>query len=118
MDDKPRVHPAKVEAVLSGDDLILMIDLEVEGLHKRQRVRLNDVDTPNAVRQGPHTEAGKVRDAVARLCKDRPLRATVVSQTANAWIVVLEVHMPDDSFLNLNEFLIDKGYAYGRVKND
>ena len=114
---KPRVFQAEVKEVISGDDLILMVDLGADDLHKRQRIRLKDVDTPNAVRQSPETEAGKVRDKVAELCRDRKVTITLNHKTANAWVVTLTVLLPDGTGVNLNEVLIRDGYAYGRNKD-
>lgn len=110
---EPVIFKAKVEEVNSGDDLILMIDLGVEGLHKRQRVRLKDVDTPSQVRRGRMGEAEEVRRLVTDLCLGKTVELHLAHKTAHAWVVTL--HFPSASGLeNLNQLLIGKGYAYGR----
>jgi len=111
MTDEKHIFNAEVRDVFSGDDLVLMIDLGVDELHKRKRFRLHGVDTPNAVGMGPDTEAGKLRTYVYQLTKRQKLMVTVVSRDRNSWVGVIEVHT-DTGVVNLNEDLISKGYAF------
>jgi len=104
---------AEVVEVFSGDDLIVMVDLEVESLFKKQRVRLHGVDTPNAVRSGSETEAGKLRSYVKALCKGRKLQIEVKSRGVSSWVIVAWV-ITDSGEHNLNEDLIDQGFGYKR----
>ncbi|ALT58118.1 endonuclease [Pseudomonas phage SM1] len=112
------VFPALVQEVLSGDDLVLLVDLGVDGLHKRVRVRLKDVDAPNAIRQGSDTEAGKLRDRVANLCNHSKVTATVVKKTAHAWVVILNLETSDGQNIDLNEMLKSEGYVYRGLRNE
>ena len=57
-------YPCEVREVFSGDDLIVMIDLGVENLFMKRRIRLHGVDTPNAVKEQKDTDAGKIRTLV------------------------------------------------------
>ncbi len=106
-------YKARVENVFSGDDITLMIDLGVDELHKRKRIRLHGVDTPNAVNAGPETEAGKLRTYVSNLLRGKVVELTVVSSGGNSWIGIISTTLNGTSF-NLNDDLIAKGYKYKR----
>lgn len=110
-----RVYSAKVEEVFSGDDLVLMVDLGAENLHLRQRVRLHGVDTPNAINEGPDTDAGKVRGYVRNITRDRPVRVRLVSRIGGSWVAVVVITTRDGE-LNLNDDLIAQGFAFKREK--
>lgn len=104
---------AEVKEVFSGDDLIVMVDLAVESLWKKQRVRLHGVDTPNAVRSTSETIAGQVRAYVKALCIGKKLQIEVVSRGVSSWVVIAWV-VTDSGLHNLNDDLIAQGYAYKR----
>lgn len=106
---------AEICDVFSGDDLSVMIDLGIEGLHKRQRVRLHGVDTPNAIGMSPSTEAGKVRAYVRKVCYGKRLVVTVISRNVSSWVCRVDVLGGGES-LNLNDDLISKGYKFNREK--
>ena len=108
-----RTYAAEVRSVFSGDDLMLLIDLGVDDLYKRKRVRLYGVDTPNAVGQGHDTEAGKLRNQVLNLLRRRSLRLTVHKVEMSSWVGTVEVEAPEGN-INLNELLIAKGYKFNR----
>lgn len=114
--DTGKRFTAEVKDVFSGDDLVVMVDLKVDDLWKRRRVRLHGVDTPNAVRAGPETPAGQLRAYVKNLCQGRELEIEVVSQGAAGWVVKAWVLLPTGPH-NLNEDLCGQGYAYQREKN-
>lgn len=103
----------EVLQVFSGDDLIVLVDLQVEDLFKKQRVRLHGVDAPNAVRSGAETAAGQIRAYVKALCKGKKIELQVISRGASSWVVVAWV-LGDGEPHNLNEDLIAQGYAYKR----
>jgi len=109
-----REYLAKIVDVFSGDDLIVMVDLGAEDLYKRQRIRLHGVDTPNAIGAGPDTEAGKVRAYVRSLVRDKTLNIKIQSKGANSWVAVVEVQTPEGVTINLNEELVNQGYAFKR----
>lgn len=118
MTEKRNKFSAEVRDVFSGDDLSLMLDLGIDDLHKRQRVRLYGVDAPNAIGQGPDTEAGKVRSFVFDMLKRRELIVTVVrrsNSTHGNLVGIVEVITPD-GVINLNDALIAKGYKFKREK--
>lgn len=108
---EPRGYPCEVREVFSGDDLVLMVDLGVEGLHKKQRVRLHGVDTPNAIKAAPNTSAGEIRNYVRRLTWRRPGHFEVVSRNVGSWVGILTVSTPTGQ-VNVNQDLIGKGYQY------
>lgn len=110
-----KVYSARVEEVFSGDDLILMIDLGVENLHLRQRVRLHGVDTPSAVNSSPDTEAGKIRSYVRNLTRDRPAKILLLTRVGGSWVGVVTIHTRDGE-VNLNDDLIAKGHQFKREK--
>lgn len=115
MSEERTKYSAEVKDVFSGDDLVLYVALGVDDLYKRKRVRLHGVDTPNAVGQGPDTEAGKIRNFVMSLLQRRTLTLTVVSLMRTGWIGVVEVETPQ-GLLNLNEILIGMGFKFNRDK--
>lgn len=114
MDTQKLAYPCEVKDVYSGDDLILMVDLGVEGLWKRQRVRLHGVDTPNAVNVGEDTEAGKVRKQVRDIVRNRRGVFQVVARNSKSWVGVLIVESPA-GVLNINEHLQGQGYVFNGV---
>lgn len=108
---KGRIYEAKVEEVHSGDDFVLLVNLGVDGLFKRTRVRLHGVDAPNAYKAGPDTEAGKVRDEIRKRIGSRCL-IELVAEGKGGWIVDMTVFDTDNQPIHLNKSLRDKGYVY------
>lgn len=105
------VYACEVREVFSGDDLIALVDLEVEGLWKRQRIRLSGVDTPPAINATGNTEAGQIRSHVRLLTRSRKGTITVVTRNANSWVVVLVVETAEGP-VNVNDLLIARGYQF------
>lgn len=107
---------AEVKEVHSGDDLILMVDLGIDGLFKKARCRLAGVDTPDAYRSDGSTEAGKVRDYVKSVVKTRRCYIEVLGERRNSWLITLFVE--DDGKLScLNKVLMDQGYVFDNPKS-
>lgn len=107
-------YSVEIRDVYSGDDLVVMVDLGVESLWKKQRVRLRGVDTPNAIHAGDDSEAGRVRYLVRSLARGRTGTITVTNRnSAGGWVVELEVNTPDGP-LNLNAYLIQRGFKYSK----
>lgn len=104
-------YVCEVREVFSGDDLIVLVDLGVENLWKRQRVRLSGVDTPNAIAAREDTEAGNVRREIRMLARGKKAKLTVVSRNMSSWVVTLVVHTPEGD-VNVNEKLIAAGYEF------
>jgi endonuclease YncB( thermonuclease family) len=107
-------YACEVREVFSGDDLVAMVDLGVENLWKRQRIRLHGVDTPTAIGAAPDTDAGKVRAYIRNLTRGRKGRLTVVSRNTNSWVVTLVVETFEGTSVNVNEYLIAQGYQFKR----
>jgi hypothetical protein len=107
----PKKYFAEVKEVHSGDDLILMVDLGIDNLHKKTRARLCGVDTPDAYKADPTTEAGKIRDYVKGVVKGRRCYIEVHSERKNSWLVTLFVEQ-NSELSCLNKLLIDQGYVY------
>lgn len=99
-----------VAEVRSGDDLVLMVNLGVDDLFKRVRARLKGVDTPDAYKAGPDTEAGRIREEVRRLTKD-PCHVIVREMGKNGWVVDLYIKQKDQE-IHLNDMLRGRGYVY------
>lgn len=104
-------YVCEVREVFSGDDLIALIDLGVENLWKRQRIRLSGVDTPPAINATGDTEAGKIRSHVRTLTRGRKGKLTVVNRNSNSWVVILIVETPEGA-INVNDLLIARGYQF------
>lgn len=102
-----------VEEVRSGDDLMLLVDLGTDNLFKRVRARLSGVDTPDAYKEGPDTDAGKIREEVRMLTRTK-CEILVFSKNNASWIVELFLTDKEKSRTSLNQWLISKGYVYSR----
>lgn len=112
------MYEGEVTDVYSGDDLIVMVDLQVEDLFKRRRIRLHGVDAPNAIGASSQTEAGKVRAYVRSICERKRVRLTVISKNLRSWVAVVEV-LGDGEPHNINQDLIAQGYKFVReTSND
>lgn len=107
----------EVKEVFSGDDLIVFVDLDAEGLYKKQRVRLAGVDTPNSVGSKDNTEAGEIRREIRMLTRYKPGKLVVVKRNPQSWVVQLTVETPEGP-VNVNQMLIDRGYAFRDKTND
>lgn len=105
-------YKVRVEEVLSGDDLILLVDLGVDGLFKKVRARLHGVDTPDAYRKSPDSEAGKVRNAVRAAVSGKNCLAELHSDRKSGWIITLYVEEGSGSGFCLNDRLTSQGYVY------
>lgn len=108
--------------VHSGDDLICLVDLGIDGLYKKSRVRLAGVDTPDAYQQSIDTPAGQVRDRVRKLTAGKSCYVDVHSQARGGWVVTLwieEAGEAEAKWLNLNETLVKEGFVFkGRGRRD
>lgn len=111
-----RIFEAKVEEVHSGDDFILLVNLGVDGLYKKTRVRLHGVDAPNAYKAKPETEAGRVRDEVKKLIGSKCL-VELLSEGKGGWIVDMTVFDADNQPVCLNATLRERGYVYTPVRH-
>lgn len=113
---KSEQYPCEVREVYSGDDLVVLIDLGVENLWRKTRVRLLGVDTPNAANAPDDSPAGKIRKAVRQLVKHRRGIFTVHSKSHNSWVGTLLVETPGTpgGVTNLNQHLISQGYVFER----
>lgn len=115
MQQKVETYLCEVREVFSGDDLIVLIDLGVDNLWKRQRVRLAGVDAPSAVNAAEGTEAGQVRRQVKQLVRYRRGEFTVQSKLANSWVGTLVVEATT-GVVNLNEMLLAQGYVFKKAE--
>lgn len=106
-------YTCEVREVFSGDDLVALIDLGVENLWKRQRIRLSGVDTPSAISANGDTEAGKLRSTVRSMTRGRKGKLVIVSRNTNSWVVTLVVDTAQ-GVVNINDFLIAQGYEFKR----
>lgn len=105
-------YSVKVEEVHSGDDLLLLVDLGVDGLYKKVRARLQGVDTPDGYKAGPDTEAGRIRDEVRRLTYTECMIALQSSGRGGWHVVLFFKDRETRAFLNLNDLLKARGYVY------
>lgn len=115
--DKTTINQYHVDVVEvhSGDDLILMVDLGIDGLFKKVRARLHGVDTPDAYKLKISTEAGQVRKYVKQLTARKTCFIKVHSKCAGIWKVSLYIGSPDSAEC-INDILKAKGYIYeGKV---
>lgn len=107
-----RSYYVTVEEVHSGDDLMVLVDLGIDKLYKKVRIRLQGVDTPNAYKAKNDTEAGLLRDEVKRITANK-CRIEVVSEGKGGWLVVLFAEDPKKrAEVNVNELLVTRGFVY------
>lgn len=117
MCDKPcsgvQCYISEVLDVHSGDDLILMVDLNHDNLYKRVRARLKGVDTPDAYQSKIDTEAGRIREYVRSVTYKKKCRIAVHGQNrgSGGWLVTLYLGL-DDTAQSLNEILQEQGYIF------
>ena len=104
-------YAVSVEEVRSGDDLILLVDLGTDNLFKKVRARLRGVDTPDAYKAGPDTDAGKIREEVRKLTRNK-CEINVSARNPTSWIVELFLVDKESARLSLNQFLIERGFVY------
>lgn len=105
-------YECEVREVFSGDDLIAWVDLGVENLWKKQRIRLHGVDTPSGIGAPAESDAGKIRSYIRSLARGRKGTLTVTDRNKNSWVVILVVEQHDGKLVNVNEYLIGQGHAY------
>lgn len=113
MSTTPQEYQCEIREVFSGDDLIALVDLGVENLFKKQRIRLHEVDTPNAINAKGDTEGGQIRSEIRQMVRGRRSVIKVISRNASSWIVELSVTTPD-GVVNINELLSGRGYTFKR----
>lgn len=102
---------AEVIEVHSGDDLVVMASLGVDSLYKKVRVRLQGVDTPDAYKAAPDTEAGEVREQVSSMVKGKMCTMDVHTQGKGSWVVTLYLDRDTDKE-SLNDILKKQGYVF------
>ena len=110
--DNAKFFRVRIEHVKSGDDLIGLVDLGVDSLHKQVRLRLRGVDAPNAHLASETTEAGKVRDFVRHHVMNRECTVQVHHMGKGGWVVTLFSKKPDGEIVNVNSLLVSEGYVY------
>jgi hypothetical protein len=108
------VFNATVLEVHSGDDLMLMVDLNMDNLYKKMRVRLKGCDTPDAYKSALNSEAGRVRKMVQDMVKNKPCKLIRHSQSRNSWMITLLVcdKAEPQNYTNVNDHLIGMGYVF------
>jgi hypothetical protein len=109
---------ATIDQVNSGDDMVAMVDLGIDGLYKKVRVRLKGVDTPNAYKATSDTDAGKLRSMVRKLVIGRKCEIVVHLQGKGGWVCTLYVLQDQDNVLDINELLSKQGYVYVQKELD
>lgn len=107
----------EVTEVHSGDDLVVLVDLGIDELFKKQRIRLQGVDTPDAFREAVDTEAGRVREEVRQMVRNKQCWIELCAHGKGGWKVILYVESDPDP-VNVNEFLIAKGYVFKRESRE
>lgn len=110
-----RIYEARPEEVHSADDFILLVNLGIDGLYKKTRVRLHGVDAPNAYKARADTEAGRVRDEVKELLSGKCL-VEVISEGKGGWIAVVTIFNDLGQAQCLNTMLRERGYIYNATK--
>lgn len=114
----PKSYRVRIEHVKSGDDLIGLVDLGVDSLHKQVRLRLRGVDAPNAHLAASTTEAGRVRDFVRQHSMGKECSILVHNMGKGGWVVTLLAKKPDGEVVNVNSLLVDEGYVYSPEKTN
>lgn len=116
MPDVDRTFECEVLEVHSGDDLLVLVDLGVDNLFKRIRIRLKGVDTPDAFRSRKDTVAGKVRDEISRIVNKQKCIVVLHRETKGGWVVTLYLADAFPSY-SINDLLINEGYVFEDKSN-
>lgn len=103
----------EVVEILSGDDLIVMVDLGVENLHRKTRVRLLGVDTPNALDTSQGDHAAEIRREVQTMVRGKKVRLEVSARNNSSWVAEVYVKQSGQD-LHLNALLRERGYVFKR----
>lgn len=105
-------YACSVVRVLGGDDVVMMVDLGVDNLFKRVRVKLQGVLVPdkNADRARHHEAKQQLIKALKGDCA---IKLCDVSK--GIWLVRLFVKQ-QGSWHDVNERLIARGFVYERPK--
>lgn len=111
LEEGVRRFRGKVLEVHSGDDMIVMVDLNMDSLFKKVRVRLHEVDTPDAYRLSSDTQAGKIRDIVKQKVANQDVLIDLYSVRKGGWIATVW-YLDKGEKANLNEFLKSLGYIF------
>lgn len=110
---KQTIFKGRVVEVSSGDDLMVEVDLGVEGLYKKTRVRLKGVDAPDAYKAAEESAAYKVKQEVSRMVNGKDVTLDVVTQGSNKSGWVAHVYLGGSTEgVCLNEVLRNEGYVY------
>jgi endonuclease YncB( thermonuclease family) len=91
-----------------------MVDLGVEDLFKRVRVRLAGVDTPPYQGRAAEGAAGEVRRWVRDMTRGKDILLLVHSRLSNSWVCTVIVDHSGDNPIDLNAELVAKGYVYSK----
>jgi micrococcal nuclease len=107
----PNLYDALVTRVVDGDTVDVEIDLGF-GVVKKERLRLWGINTPEV--RGEEREAGLVSDLEVR--KKIAQRWIVIDTTEGygkfgRCLAVIYVEQKNGDMLNLNQWLVDEGFA-------
>lgn len=106
----------RILRTVSGDDMTMMVDLGVDDLFKRVRIRLHGVDTPSGFQAPPDSPGGVVRDQVRSLVDNKECKIRVLVQSKGGWIVDLFVPTSAGTEIHLNQHLRDQGHVFLRTR--
>lgn len=109
-----RQYKAHILDVISGDDMIAMIDLGIDGLFVRKRIRLYGVDTPNTTTHDIKTiaRAEEIRDKVKERIKDKVCIVEIHRQGRGGWVVTLKSMLEPGVYDNINDWLMKEGHVF------
>lgn len=115
-----REFTAKVERITSGDDWVAFVDLGVDNLWKRTRVRLQGVDAPRVQMGEEDGQAVALKEELKEMLLYRRVRLILHAENKGGWIC--EVHFPsapdednpdiENGYLNINGMLKRRGYVF------
>lgn len=112
---KPFIYFATVKRVVDGDTIDVDLDMGFGIWKKNERIRLLDVDTPEKrTRDLLEKQFGYIATEILEgFCPvgKKVLIETVLDAKGKFGRVLGNIWLPEDGFLNVNDYLIDNHYA-------
>jgi micrococcal nuclease len=106
-------YRARVVSVFDGDTCTVDFDLGLYITLRKQTLRLARIDAPEL--RGEEHEAGiRARDALRDLILDKDVLLRTFKDSKERygrWLAEIWVKQPDGSYLNVNDWMLNNGYA-------
>ena len=106
-------YRAHVVSVYDGDTCTADFDLGLYSIRRKQILRLARINAPE-IRGREHDAGIRARDALRRLILDKDVIVRTLKDRKGKygrWIAEIWVKQEDGSYLNVNDWMLENGYA-------